>query len=347
MFVGYFKYILVFLRGAMAPAPDTPPSHQPVTSHRQYSAYVADVAARTAGACVRGGLPLDALEAAVLAACLAIMDAPHTRRPPTKARSSATLPTPPPPTTYGHMRRRQQLRRERQELVHLHVSQSQARYTVGKEEAVELQRMLITVGSALREMMSKNERKLRAGVGRAQTAARSMTGADQRMEFEALRRREFSARQLSRGQQRDRVRAEFEERETRRMLGADTVDVAGVGRARVADDEPKRVADDAVRYDTVEELPTLEGDADDLADGERDRAAEFTLAFWPESEEAVADEEHRRVAVERCQRQARAASERAERAQRKALLDEDEDDAMVDKDILGSGGDPTLDTPYA
>ncbi len=308
----------------------------------------------------------------MLAACLSIMDAPHTRRPPTKARGSAILPTPPPPTTYGHMRRRQQLRRERQELVHLHVSQSQARYTVGKEEAVELQRMLITVGSALRELMSKNERKLRAGVGRAQTAARSMTGADQRMEFEALRRREFSARRLSRGQQRDRVRAEFEERETRRMLGADTVDVADVGRDRVADDEPKRVADDAVRYDTVEELPTLEGDADDLADGERDRAAEdepirvveeeqdITLAFWPDSEEAVrsadeqdaalrnvADEEHHRVAVEVSQRQARAASERAERAQRKALLEEDTEDTMVEKDMLGSGGDPTLDTPYA
>ena len=66
-----------------------------------------------------------------------------------------------------------------------------------------------------------------------------------------------------------------------------------------------------------------------------------------DAQDCVADEEHHRVAVERSQRQARAAAERAERAQRKALLEEDEEDAMADKDILGSGGDPTLDTPYA
>ncbi len=208
--------------------------------------------------------------------------------------------------------------------------------------------------SAQRAMVLRNNQKLRAGLGRAQTAERCAIGAGQRAEVDALFRRAHVERELSRRQQRERLRAERAEGGTRaeephrvadeeRDSVAD--DVADVGRDRVADDAPKLVAGE--RHDTVEELPTLEGVADDLADGQRDRAAEFTLAFWPESEEAVADEEHRRVAVERCQRQARAASERAERAQRKALLDEDEDDAMVDTDILGSGGDPTLDTPYA
>ncbi len=166
-------------------------SSVPVASTSQYSnpcrpAYVADVAARTAVACVRGGLPMDALEAAVRAACLAAMDAQDTRRPPSNTKRTATRPTPAPPTTYGHRRRRQQLRREQQERVQLHVSQAQARYTIGTEEAEDLQRVLNAVGSAQRAIMGKNEMNLRGGVGRAQTVARTEIGSEQRAQFAAL-----------------------------------------------------------------------------------------------------------------------------------------------------------------
>ena len=159
----------------------------------------------------------------------------------------------------------------------IHVFQSQARYTIGKDEAVDMQRMLNTVGSALRGMRRKNERDLRGGVGRGQTAARCVIGADERAEFDALRRQAANQRELSRREQRRRVRAE---------MGADA----------------------------AEELPTPEltelHGAEDDADAADEICDEFTSGADGEPETSRGDEESTSDAHEDPDRSADVADEK-------------------------------------
>ena len=94
--------------------------------------FIADVAARTAAECIRRGVPICAVEAAVRGACAAAV----------QSRVTLTSSRAAPPTTYGHARRRHQLRTEHQDRVQLHIEQAQARWTVQHDEELGVQSAL-------------------------------------------------------------------------------------------------------------------------------------------------------------------------------------------------------------
>ena len=293
--------------------------------------HVADVAASTAAACVQRGLPAWAVEAAVRGACAAVLRVPSTR--------TAPGPAPPPPTTYGHSRR--QLRIDHQERVQIHIEQARARFAIRREAEVDLHTQLDVIHSAQRAMARRNEATLRSGIGHLQTAVRCGIGSEEGAEFDALRRHAFYARELSRREQRQRVRAELADEEPHH--GADEELVTDAA-PMVTDVDAHAICGD------ICDVISSGADEEPMADDEPNYDKMETRAII----EHGVTEERQRLLVELSQRRARASMERAQRAQRQEVavaayppdveLEVDyehpallEDGALDDDGTIGSG----------